>query len=522
MSKSGKWLCGAILVKVSLAASGASAGVAFEVKLDAQARTEPATGRLVVFVAPGSAKGEPVDGPSFENPQPMYGIDVKDLQPGGTAVLDESAGERVTGFPVPLRDLPPGSYTGQARLDMFRLDSNWRREPGNMWSAPVAFTVEAGKDSKVTLLLDRVVMERKREAPDVEVFELRSELLSKFHGREIKLRAGVVLPLKRDAARRYPAVYEVPGFGGDHTGAYRTARMRKMVAAGTAESELATQCFWIVPSPESGNGHTLFADSANNGPWGEALVKELMPALEKKYNLEPRREARLLSGHSSGGWSTLWLAVSYPDTFGACWSSSPDPVDFTRFQLPDIYSQDSMYVNAAGEEIGSFRTEGVVKMTVREENGIEEVLGPGNTSGQQWDSWLATFGPRGADGNPAPLYDPATGKLDRAIAEQFRKYDINELVKERPGEVGLLFKERIRLVVGDQDSYYLNEAVARLKERVDALSFLQLPEGGKGYIKIVPGADHGTVFMSKELRAYPSEMLEWLKEKGLAKQSAPR
>jgi hypothetical protein len=283
-----------------------------------------------------------------------------------------------------------------------------------------------------------------------------------------------------------------------------------MLKGDSAEARLAQNTFWIVLDPESGNGHTLFADSANNGPRGKALTTELIPALEAKYHLKPDPFARLLRGHSSGGWSTLWLALTYPETFGATWSTSPDPVDFRRFQLPDIYGQKSMYTDPAGAEIPSERSQAKVKMTIRQENAAEEVLGADNTSGQQWDSWFAVFGPRNAAGHPAALFDPKTGVIDHALAEQYRKYDIGELLRAQPGTYGLTLLQRCRIAVGDQDSYYLNEAVALLKADVDKLSFLQFPEGQHGYIKILPGFDHGSIFMSPELQHIPQEMVDHL------------
>ena len=475
-------------------------------------RAEPATGRLVVYlIAPDAGLGrgaKPADGPFFEQPQPMFGVDVRDARPGEPMLVDDTAAS----FPGPLSLLAPGTYRAQAVLDMHRLDSSWRREPGNLYSEVVEFTVEAGARSAaktVTIPLTRSVVPRATpKIKGVELFEVRSALLSDFRGEEVLLRAGVRLPAGFDPQRRYAAVYEVPGFGGDHLGAFRPAR-RQSGDAGL----LASSVFWITLDPEGPNGHSLFADSDNNGPVGRALVEEMIPALEAAYPLIPEASARLLRGHSSGGWSTLWLALTYPETFGACWSSSPDPVDFHRMQLVDIYDDANFYTRD-GRFLPSMRADGSVTMTIRQENLMEEVLGPDNSSGQQWDSWFAVFGPRDERGNPAPLFDPESGKIDRAIAERYKPYDIADRVHAEAGALGLIFKQRIRLLVGDQDSYYLNEAVARLKPEIDKLSFLTYPEGGNGYIKILPGYDHGTIFRAPEMRAIPSEMLDHLRRAG--------
>jgi hypothetical protein len=527
---------------VTLFCASAFAGPIVRVTIDPAARAEPATGRLVVLMkssASGlSAKTEPLDGPFWEEEQPLFAVDVKDLMPG--AVIE--VGDGADAFPASLSNLKPGTYEVQARLDLHRFDSEWRREPGNLYSSARATLVveKAGADATVSVTLDKAVAAKPRpETAGVEWFSVRSEMLSKFRGREVTLRAGVVLPAKYDPARRYAAVYEVPGFGGNDEGAVGDARRRAR-----NPDTLAGETFWIVLDPEGPNGHTLFADSANNGPCGRALVEELIPALEAKYPLIREPSARLLRGHSSGGWSTLWLATEYPKTFGACWSSAPDPVDFRAFQLVDIYSDASMYgtkgglqpaFDAAnqrqvdrlrkvpdslvrsnapdgGEAIVSYRRDGKPVMTVEREARGEDILGPDNTSGQQWDSWFAVFGPRNASGNPAALFDPATGVLDRKVAEAYRPYDLADRLRKEPAKYAPIFRKNIRLVVGGEDNFFLEQAVKLLTADLAAI-----PGGSPddtGFITIVPGKDHGSVFATPDVRAFEGQMLDHLRKAG--------
>jgi len=465
----------------------------------------------VLLVREGSrigARRDPADGPFFEDPQPLFGVDAH-LAPGETATIDDGA----TSFPVKLSELPSGRWRAQARFDLVRADSDWKREALNLYSKPIAFEVPRtdGADDSLDLALDQVVVvPPPRVVEGVEWFEVRSELLSKHRGRDVMLRAGVALPLGYDASRKYAAVYEVPGFGGDHRGI--GPRRASKDDAGASKAVLARETFQIVLDPEGPDGHTLFADSENNGPCGAALVRELVPALEKKYALIAEPSARLLRGHSSGGWSTLWLALTYPDVFGATWSSAPDPVDFRRFQAIDLYGDESFFARG-GAELPSYRSHGGVRMTVRQENLGEEVVGPDNTSAQQWDSWFAVFGPRNARGNPAAVYDPATGRIDRAVAEHFRRYDIAALLRAEPERYGALFRDRVHLVVGGEDSFYLEGAVELLAQELKSRSI----ELGRGYLTIVPGADHGSIFGSAELKRFPDEMLAHLRAHGHAK-----
>lgn len=481
----------------------------FQVKLGANVPAKSIEGRLIVFVIADSSKvpkeTEPVDGPFWDDPQPLFATDVK-LTSGNTATLDDQSDH----FPIPPSKLAPGKYRAQARLDLQHTNSNWRREAGNLWSDEVSFMVTTSNEKQaIELVLSNVVAkEQYKQIAGVEWFEVRSTLLSQFRGRDVMLRAGVVLPIDYNPSRKYPVIYEVPGFGGDHRDAERRRATSKDDKSDAAT--LARNTFRIVLDPEGPNGHMLFADSANNGPCGQALVQELIPALEAKYPLIAVPSARLLRGHSSGGWSTLWLATRYPTVFGATWSSAPDPVDFRRFQKVDIYGQPNFYADFKGTDLPSLRKGDVVEMTIRQESRGEDVLGPDNTSAQQWDSWFATFGPKNASGNPAALFDPGTGQIDSKIAEHYRQYDISYLLQKNPTELAPIFQSAIRLVVGTEDSFYLNEAVALL----DA----ELAQHGRkptdrGYIKMIPG-DHGSIFGSDTLKAFPREMLDHLRIAG--------
>ena len=500
------WLIAMVLIQGTCLAQSQRE---FQIKLDPNVSTTPVAGRLIVFVIAESSKvpkgTAPVDGPFWDDPQPLFATDTK-LTPNSTATINDQSDH----FPIPPSKLTPGKYRAQARLDLQHSNSNWRREPGNLWSDEVPFVVTASSEKQsIELILSNVIAKEPLKQKDgVEWFETRSNLLSQFRGRDVTMRAGVILPQRHNPSQKYPVIYEVPGFGGDH----RDAERNRPIAIDDI-SDVATlqrNSFRIILDPEGPNGHTLFADSENNGPCGQALVQELIPALEAKYPLIAVPSARLLRGHSSGGWSTLWLATRYPSVFGATWSSAPDPVDFRRFQKVDIYGQPNFYADFKGTDLPSLRKGDVVEMTIRQEARGEDVLGPDNTSAQQWDSWFSTFGPKNASGNPAALFDPKTGQIDSEIANHYRQYDISYLLQKNPSELVPIFRNAVRLVVGTEDSFYLNEAVALLNA--------ELAQHGKrptdrGYIKMIPG-DHGSIFGSETIKAFPGEMLEHLKNAG--------
>jgi S-formylglutathione hydrolase FrmB len=473
-----------------------------------------ASGRLIVFLISESSsklKGaKPVDGPFWNDPQPLFGTDAT-LAPDKSITLDD----RSDFFPIRPSQLSPGIYRAQARLDTLRANSSWKREPTNQYSDVVSFEVKKSDEPQVIeLVLNKVVGEKPLKQVDgVEWFAVRSDLLSKFRGSEVTLRAGVVFPKNYNASKKYPVIFEVPGFGGDHS----EAASRAAPSRSADSIALALSSFRIVLDPEGPNGHNLFVDSANNGPCGQALTQELIPSLEAKYPMIGQATARVLQGHSSGGWSTLWLATQYPKTFGATWSSAPDPVDFRRFQKVNIYAQPNFYLDAEGKDLPSLRSNEKVQMTIRQESRGEDVLGPDNTSAQQWDSWFAAFGPRNAAGNPTALFDPETGTIDREVAETYRQFDLREMVRKSPETYLPIFRNNIRLICGTEDSFYLNEAVALLDSELQQLG---RQPSDKGYVKLVPG-DHGSVFSSEAMQAIPKEILEHFKAYGHAVNETP-
>lgn len=471
---------------------------AIQFRVTSQGDTPP--GRLIVFlIKDGSgidAKVPPVNGPFWSKPQPMYGIDLEKPVTNGSFTIDDKA----TAFPEAPSKLPAGTYRAQAALVAHHESGNWHNEVGNQFSDPIAFTTTDDPKQVVELSLTHETSPREmKPSPAVTLFRFRSALLSKFHHRDVFLTAGVVQPLDFDPNVHYPAVYEVPGFGGTALAAYERHNSRANSKDADA-LELSRKAYWIVIDPEFTHGHTLLANSDVNGPWGDAVINELIPALEAKFNLISSPHGRVIRGHSSGGWAALWLAMQYPETFAGCWALSPDPVDFHHVLRLNIYDFDNAYVQN-GHEVSTVRDG---KATVREENRIEEVLGPDNASDQQWDSWQAVWGHRDASGNAKALFDPVTGAINRAEADSYRRYDIVDLIKHDPKHYVPMFRERIHVIVGDADTYYLNEAVAELKKELDTL------DAGAN-VQILPGFTHGSIVGSPQAKQISRAMIDAMK-----------
>jgi hypothetical protein len=335
---------GTVAVPPPVAPPAATQPLKFVVTFPASARATPASGRVLLFLSRGA--GEPRQVGGFFSLDPVYAVDVKNLAPGATVTFSPEMFDApgALASPGPLRALPPGRWRVQAVFDLNQTERDLNQAAGNLFSRPAVCELSGDRGGTITLSADQVIAPRPFAETDcIKLVEIRSRLLSDFHGRDVMLRAAVMLP--PDFASRpeemLPAYYSIPGFGGTHTQA--AAWLRSAPGQAWQRGAAPLRMLRVFLDADVPLGHSVFANSANNGPCGDALVRELIPEIERRFRAIPEPGARFVGGHSSGGWASLWLQVAYPDLFGGCWSTSPDPVDFRAFQECDLYSDQNGY-----------------------------------------------------------------------------------------------------------------------------------------------------------------------------------
>ncbi|UCG86465.1 MAG: enterochelin esterase-like enzyme [Gemmatimonadota bacterium] len=490
--------------------------VTFEVRLSRAAALEierlgltvPAVGRVFVIVA-RSEEQEPRRQVGVTG-VPFWGIDVRDFGALSTVTLDWRD-ESVTGYPLRSFDqLPPGEYFVQAFLSVYtrfersdghtvemHLNSgagqNLWYAPGNAYSEPQRVVLDPDRGGPVELRLTQVIAPieplrdgevlqqgNPRDTEWVKFVKIRSELLSEFWGHDMYIGANVLVPrgFAENSDRRYPVIY----MQGHFPGRRAPLGFRESAPGGRAARLLYD--YWLADESPQVLAVTFreanpFYDtsydinSANMGPSGDAVVRELIPHIERTFRGIGEPWARVLAGGSTGGWEALALQVFYPDDFSGTWAWCPDPVDFHYYQIVNIYEDRNAYFTeyewVSVERPNSRRPDGNIRSTVRQENLYELAKGPNSRSGGQWAVWEALFGPVGADGYPQPIWDMKTGVIDRAVAEYWREhYDINHYLQQNWATVGPKLHGKIHVATGDMDSYYLNEAVYLLQEFLDS------------------------------------------------------
>jgi S-formylglutathione hydrolase FrmB len=460
----------------------------FVVSFPETVRRSALTGRVLLFLSSRSTP-EPRRADYFRLPA-VYAIQVTNLYPGDlvTFLPDKFRGTTALAFPESMDRLPAGTYYAQALLDQEQTRADYNAGPDNLHSAVVRCELSGSRGKTYELSADQVIQETPPLDTDwVKFVEVRSRLLSDFHGREFKLRAAVILPstYHEKPQEKFPALYVIPGFGGRATSALNWVKSPRGLK--WQRGEVPLQMFRIVLDPEVPLGHSVFANSANNGPVGDALVRELIPEIEKRFRCVSEARGRFLTGHSSGGWSSLWLQVVYSDLFGGCWSTAPDPVDFRAFQTINIYEDRNGHWTREGFARPVARTRLEPALTFARLDLWEYVTGPGG----QLDSFNAVFSPRARDGRPRRLMNALSGVIDREVAEHWKRYDIRRVLQENWNTLGPELSGKLHVLAGDEDTFYLEAAVERLRD------FLRTTRHG-GYVEMVPG-DHSSM-MTEELR----------------------
>jgi Putative esterase len=477
----------ALLVSASMGAGvgAAPAGrgpLAFEVTYSPEVDRGPISARVYVMLGPSSGAGEPRKGPDWFKPRPFFAIEARDWMPGAPLRI----GAEAIGFPGPLSALAPGRYAVQAVVRLNPDTHLLGDGVGNAYGPVERLELDPETTGTVALAIDRLVPDRPfRESDRVKLVEIPSPLLSAHHGRPIRQRAAVILPGGDPEVER-PVLYIIPGFDGNHRSAPAMVKGRRDVFG----KDFGKGLIRVVLDPDYGTGHHAFADSATNGPRGRALVEELIPHIERTYHAIGRPTGRLLCGHSSGGWSSLWLQVTYPETFGGAWSISPDPVDFRDFQGIDLTAPGAnMFRDRAGNRRPIARRRSRPVLWYDDFSRMEDVIGDGG----QLRSFEAVFSPIGPDGRPRRLWDRATGAIDPEIARAWEAYDIRLVLERNWPRLGPGLSGKLHVMTGALDTYYLEGAVRLLKESLAAL-------GSDAVVEVIPGKDHSSI-LGPELTA---------------------
>ena len=505
------------------------------VSFPASRSTKPLDGRVLLLLS-----NDPSDEPRMQiddtpKSQMVFGVTVDGWKPDEPLTIGNDA----HGYPrASLKDVPPGEYTIQAVLNVYetfhRSDGrtvklapdrgegqHWNLAPGNLLSKPRLVKIGPGAPP-IAVSLSEAIPPIKPE-PDtkyVRHLHIQSELLTKFWGRPVELSAIVLVPEGFDTHpnARYPLIIfhdhfvstlndfretpPDPNLKANYSERFHLAGYNRI----QQEEAYKNYQTWIAPGTprvlivKLQHANPFYDDSyavnsANVGPYGDAIETELIPAIERQFRAIGAGWARFVYGGSTGGWESLAVQIFYPDHYNGAFMACPDPVDFHAYMTADLYNQQNMFflpgTNKQIEQPAMRNYLGQTLISMRDNIAYEAALGDRGRSGEQFDIWQAVYSPVGEDGYPKPIFDKQTGVIDHSTAAYWHEhYDLNAILQRDWLTLGPKLRGKLHIYVGSDDTYFLNNAVYLME---DFLNQTGTPGHGVAYegeVRYGPRAEH--------------------------------
>ena len=477
----------------------------FRITLPASAPDAQYDGRVLLILTPkGDTEPRFQVAADFDAAQ-VLGIDVDGLKRGQSVTIDS----KVLGYPSEsLASVPKGEFFVQAVLHKYETynlangktvklpaargaGQNWRKEPGNLVSKPVKLSFDPARAGTIDVSLDTVLppIAPAKDSEFIRHFKFKSPSLTRFWGRDTFITGHVLVP--KDFDKRTKAKYPLAIFHGhfpDDFGGFRTTPPDPDLVC-IPNERFGEPCYNRIEQQEAHDFYRKWTsdafprmliveidhsnpyyddsyavNSANIGPYGDAITHEFIPALEKKFRGLGQGWARFLYGGSTGGWEAAAAQIFYPKEYNGAFIACPDPIDFRQYMVTNIYADKNAYWREGPfgrvPKPGKRNYLGHVPYLAENENRLELVLGDKTRSGGQWDVWEAVYSPMGEDGYPKRIFDKRSGVIDPVVAAHWREnYDLRHILERDWQKIGPDLQGKLNIYVGDMDNFYLNNAV---------------------------------------------------------------
>jgi len=470
--------------------------------------SKPLDGRLLVLFSTDASTEPRFQISDTPKTQLVFGADVDQFRSGSSHTVSSEA----FGYPIKrLSGIQPGEYTVQVLFDLYetfhRADGHtlklptdrgegrqWNRAPGNLYSKPVKLTITRGANIQLNLTEEIPPIPQPKDTKYIRHFRIQSELLTKFWGKPVYLGANILLPhgFEEHPNAKYPLMLFHGHFPADFSGfrpeppddtlkpdyseRFKISGYNRIVEQEAhafykqwTGSNLPRFLAVEVQHANQFYDDSYAVNSANLGPYGDAIMKELLPAIEKQFRGIGQGWARFTYGGSTGGWEALAAQIFYPTEFNGAFGACPDPIDFRAYTTVNLYEDANAYYTVGPHQRiprpGKRDWRGHVSATVETLNQFELALGSKTRSGQQFDIWEAVYSPVGPDGYPKRIWNKETGEIDKQVAVYWREnYDLRHILARDWPKLGKQLEGKLHIYCGDMDNYYLNNAVYLMED----------------------------------------------------------
>ena len=487
----------------------------FEITYDSALGLEGYNGRLLLMITKDSTKEPRFQINDSNETGIIIGKNVQQWTPGQKELFNSSA----KAYPIEeLNQLESGTYFVQALLhkyDTFNLSNghtvqlpmdqgegqHWNTSPKNIYSKPIIIDFDKQNKSPIEIKITEEIpsIDPIKDSKYIKHVKIKSELLSEFWGRPMFLQANVLVPegFNKESETQYPLMV-FHGHFPKTIGGFRTTPPSASEKDTIFSTRFGITGYKYIQEKESYDFYkdwvskdfpryivieiqhqnpyyddSYAVNSANIGPYGDAITYELIPQIEKMFNGVGKGWGRFLYGGSTGGWEALAVQVFYPKQYNGCFAACPDPIDFRAYTVVDLYKDENAYYKS-----GDFRKvlrpgmrdgKGHIKTQLIDMNRRELILGDKGRSGDQWDIWQAVYSPVGEDGYPKPIWDKLTGEIDLDVANHWKEnYDLRYIMERDWDKIGKDLEGKINIYCGDMDNYYLNNAVVLTEEFLES------------------------------------------------------
>ena len=487
----------------------------FEITYDSKLGLEGYNGRLLLMITKDSLKEPRFQINDSNDTGIIVGKNVQQWKPN----QKESFNSSVKAYPIEeLDQLKSGTYFVQAlfhKYDTFNLSNghtvqlpmdqgegqHWNTSPKNIYSKPIKIEYNKHGKSPIEILITEEIppIEPIKDSKYIKHVKIKSELLSEFWGRPMYLQANVLVPhgFNKESKTQYPLMV-FHGHFPKTIGGFRTTPPTAPEKDTIFSTRFGITGYKYIQEKEAYDFYknwlsddfprflvieiqhqnpyyddSYAVNSANLGPYGDAITYELIPQIEKMFNGVGEGWGRFLYGGSTGGWEALAVQVFYPKQYNGCFAACPDPIDFRAYTVVDLYKDKNAYYKS-----GTFRKilrpgmrdgKGHIKTQLIDMNRRELILGDKGRSGDQWDIWQAVYSPVGKDGYPKPIWDKLTGEIDHDVANYWKEnYDLRHIMQRDWDKIGKDLEGKINIYCGDMDNYYLNNAVVLTEEFLES------------------------------------------------------